>query len=95
MDESGNQEGISSVSGIYCCPDKEGKASNMAGWIENLTLGTTWDKSHGPYGDKVTPLMRNMSYGHPSSVEIKLKTSLTETHFIPKDLFLSGRNPQR
>ena len=57
-DESGNQEGIASASGIYRSPDKEGKDTNMAGWIENLTLVTTWDKRHGPYGDELTPLMR-------------------------------------
>ena len=43
-DESGNEEGIASVSGIYRSPDKEGKDTNMAGWIEKLTLVTTWDK---------------------------------------------------
>ena len=55
--ENGNQEGITSVSGIYRNPDKDGKDANMAGWIENLTLVTTWNKQHGPYGDELTPLM--------------------------------------
>ena len=55
-DENG-EEGIASVSGIYRSPDKD-KDTNMAGWIENLTLVTTWNKQHGPYGDELTPLMR-------------------------------------
>ena len=57
IDESGNQEGIASVSGIYRSPNKESKDANMAGWIENLTLVTTRDKTHGPFGDELTPLM--------------------------------------
>ena len=55
--ELGNQEGIASVSGIYRSPNKESKDANMAGWIENLTLVTTWGKQHGPYGDELSPLL--------------------------------------
>ena len=56
-DESGNQECIASVSGIYRQPNQEGKDAIMGGWIENLTLVTTWGKQHGPYGDELSPLL--------------------------------------
>jgi len=69
QDDNGNQEGITSVSGIYRNPDKEGKDANMAGWIENLTLGTNWNKQHGPYGDELTPLMSTNRFVESPAVE--------------------------
>ena len=54
--ELGDQEGIASIKGIWRKPDKESKDANMAGWIEQITLVTTSNVKHGPFGDVGAPV---------------------------------------
>ena len=52
----GEKDSIASIEGIWRKPEKESKDSNMAGWIEKITLVTTSGVKHGPYGDEGTPV---------------------------------------